>query len=230
LIAACQPKILSFHNKGFFEYAGASGGFIDKLGYPFLRGRIFDICEKDEKQYDNAMQCFWASGAALFVKAKVYQEMGGLDPFFFAHQEEIDLCWRMQLHGYKIFVQPASVVYHVGGGTLPKGSSRKVFLNYRNNLIMLAKNLTPLQSIFVLPVRFGLDALSAYKELFGGDFGYFKAVVKSHLAFFNWLIFNRRQSLFAKKQNKIGSGVYNGSIVWQFFIKKRKNFAEIVKN
>ena len=140
LIAACQPKILTFDNRSFFEYAGACGGWIDKFGYPFSRGRVFDTRETDSGQYDFVQQCFWASGAAFFIRAKLYHEMGGLDEYFFAHQEEIDLCWRLQLSGYKIFVQPASVVYHVGGGTLPRGNSRKTFLNFRNNLIMIYKN------------------------------------------------------------------------------------------
>ncbi|WP_462220674.1 glycosyltransferase family 2 protein, partial [Ferruginibacter sp.] len=136
-IAACQPKLLAYNYKNQFEYAGACGGWIDKFGYPFSRGRVFDICEDDKGQYNNAAQCFWASGAALFVKASVYHELGGLDEYFFAHQEEIDFCWRLQLAGYKVYVQPASEVYHVGGGTLAKGSSKKTYLNFRNNLIML---------------------------------------------------------------------------------------------
>src|ERR1700749_3754016 len=141
-IAACQPKILAYNNKHQFEYAGASGGWMDNFGYPFSRGRIFDVVEDDNGQYNDAQPCFWASGAALFVKAAVYKELNGLDEYIFAHQEEIDLCWRMQLAGYKVYVQPASIVYHVGGGTLPHGNSRKVFLNFRNNLVMLAKNFT----------------------------------------------------------------------------------------
>ncbi len=126
-IAACQPKILSFNQKNEFEYAGASGGWIDQYGYPFSRGRVFDTCEKDNGQYDDCSEIFWATGAAFFVRASVYEEMEGFDEYFFAHQEEIDLCWRMQRAGYKIYVEPTSIVYHVGGGTLQKGNKRKVF-------------------------------------------------------------------------------------------------------
>ena len=140
-IAACQPKILSFKQKKYFEYAGAAGGWIDSMGYPFSRGRVFDCCETDNGQYNNASPCFWATGTAMFVRTEVFKQLAGFDESFFAHQEEIDLCWRMQLAGYAVFVQPASVVYHIGGGTLPSGNSRKVYLNYRNNLVMLYKNL-----------------------------------------------------------------------------------------
>ncbi len=133
-MAACQPKILSYHNKTMFEYAGAAGGWLDKYGYPFAKGRVFDICEEDKGQYDQVEPIFWASGAALFVRSTVYHQMKGFDEYFFAHQEEIDLCWRIQLAGYTVFSCPSSVVYHVGGGTLPKGNSLKTFLNFRNNL------------------------------------------------------------------------------------------------
>jgi GT2 family glycosyltransferase len=171
LIAACQPKLLAYDDKSKFEYAGASGGWIDKFGYPFMRGRVFDVCETDSGQYDTVQQCFWASGAAFFVRASVYHELGGLDEFFFAHQEEIDLCWRMQLAGYKIFVQPASVVYHVGGGTLQRGNNRKTFLNFRNNLIMFAKNISFADAIWKLPFRILLDVLTA-GVVIGGNSGY----------------------------------------------------------
>src|SRR5690606_20918586 len=137
-------------------YAGAAGGWLDFLGYPFARGRLFDRCETDNGQYDDTAPIFWASGAALFIRAELYHRLGGLDEYFFAHQEEIDLCWRLQLEGYKIMVCPQSVVFHLGGGTLPKGNSRKVFLNFRNNLIMLAKNLPTGQAIWKIPFRVGL--------------------------------------------------------------------------
>ena len=123
--AACQPKVLSFRNKMLFEYAGAGGGWIDRFGYPFARGRVFDVCEEDHGQYDDASLIFWVSGAAMFIRSSVFHQVNGFDEYFFAHQEEIDLCWRMQLAGYRIYSCPASVVYHVGGGTLPKGNSRK---------------------------------------------------------------------------------------------------------
>jgi GT2 family glycosyltransferase len=229
-IAACQPKLLSWANKNLFEYAGASGGWIDNLGYPFMRGRIFDICEADKGQYDTLQQCFWASGAALFVRASVYHKLGGLDAYFFAHQEEIDLCWRMQLAGYKIFVQPASVVYHVGGGTLPKGNSRKTFLNFRNNLIMLTKNLPLASALWKIPLRMSLDGVVAWKNLLSGDGGYFMAVIKAHLHFCKWLLLDKKRSVFPAKTSGMLHGVYNGSAVWQHFIKKKKTFSEIINN
>ena len=139
-IAAVQPKLLSYHDRGRFEYAGASGGFVDKYGYPFCRGRVFSNVEDDHGQYDNEMDIFWASGAALFVRSDVYRTMGGLDPDFFAHMEEIDFCWRIKNAGYKIKVNPKSVVYHIGGGTLPKNNSFKTYLNFRNNLFLLLKS------------------------------------------------------------------------------------------
>ncbi len=163
-IGACQPKILSYAEKDRFEYAGAAGGWMDCLGYPFARGRIFDICEKDEGQYDEVQKIFWASGAALFVRAELFHQAGGLDTYFFAHMEEIDFCWRLQLLGYSIYACPASVVYHVGGGTLPKGNERKVFLNFRNNMIMLAKNLPKRQSFWKIPMRILMDFISAFKS------------------------------------------------------------------
>ncbi len=230
LIAACQPKLLAYHNKSYFEYAGASGGWIDSLGYPFTRGRVFDVCEEDSGQYDRPVPCFWASGAALFVKAKVYHQMQGLDEYFFAHQEEIDLCWRMQLAGYKIYVQPAAVVYHVGGGTLPKGNSRKTFLNFRNNLILLAKNLPFFKAAVKILCRFLLDALAAWKALLTGDTGFFIAVVKAHLHFFKWLFLHRQQSVFAVSKKGKLHGLYKGSAVWQYFVKKRTKFSEFVDN
>ena len=229
-IAACQPKLLAYNDKSKFEYAGASGGWIDGYGYPFLRGRIFDICETDNGQYNDIQQCFWASGAALFVKAAAYHELGGLDEYFFAHQEEIDLCWRMQLAGYKIFVQPASVVYHVGGGTLPKGNTKKTYLNFRNNLIMLAKNYSWPAALRKMPVRIALDFIAAVKGLVAGDTGYFAAIFKAHMHFFKWMIFDRKQSVFPVKKTGMVAGVYKGSLIWQHFYNKKQSFSEIVDN
>jgi GT2 family glycosyltransferase len=230
LIAACQPKIKSYHEPEKFEYAGASGGWLDKYGYPFSRGRIFDILEEDEGQYNDPAPCFWASGAAMFVRAHVFWEMKGFDQYFFAHQEEIDLCWRMQLAGYKVYVQPESVVYHIGGGTLPKANNQKVFLNFRNNLIMLAKNYKLLDRFTKLPVRMALDAVAAWKGLFTGSRGYFIAIVRAHLHFFNWLIFHRSQSPKVVRKNKVFTGWYNGSAVWRHFVKKQTKFSEIVSS
>ena len=229
-IAACQPKVMAYNNRQFFEYAGAAGGWIDNFGYPFSRGRIFDEVEKDMGQYDDVAPCFWASGAALFVKSVAFHAVGGLDEFFFAHQEEIDFCWRLQLAGYKIYVQPQSIIYHVGGGTLAKGHHLKVYLNFRNNLIMLAKNLSFTTALWKIPFRLGLDAMAAWKELFAGNGGYFLAVVKAHLHFINWLLFYRSKSIFPLSKTTTVSGWYNGSVAWQYFIKKKKCFSEIIGN
>jgi GT2 family glycosyltransferase len=229
-VAACQPKVLAYQNKNQFEYAGAAGGWIDKYGYPFARGRVFDHCENDNGQYDDACDCFWATGAALFVRAHVYHEMGGLDEYFFAHQEEIDLCWRMQLSGYRVMAQPASVVYHVGGGTLPAGNSYKTFLNFRNGLIMLYKNLPWGQRIRKLYIRLFLDAVAAWKGLLGGDWGYFIAIVRAHVNFLSWVLFYQGRSVFPRQNDAPVRGWYNGSIVWDFFIKKKKTFSEIINS
>jgi GT2 family glycosyltransferase len=228
-IGACQPKIRMYSDRESFEYAGAAGGWLDHLGYPFAKGRVFDVCEKDLGQYDVAEPIFWASGAALFVRAKLYHELGGLDGYFFAHQEEIDLCWRMQLAGYKVYCCPASVVYHVGGGTMPKGNELKVRLNFRNNLIMMAKNLPVGQLLWKMPLRFVLDTISAWKSLFAGEAVYFWAILDAHMAFLKWLIFKRKSSVFPKNRRGALAGWYSGSIVWQYFVSGKKTFTEIVK-
>jgi GT2 family glycosyltransferase len=228
-IGACQPKIRMYDDKSSFEYAGAAGGWLDHLGYPFARGRIFDVCEQDNGQYDQSEPIFWASGAALFIRARLFHELGGLDPYFFAHQEEIDLCWRMQLAGYKVYSCPESVVYHVGGGTLPKGNERKVFLNFRNNLIMMAKNLPSGQCAWKIPFRFILDSISAWKSLFAGEGVYFVAILEAHLAFIKWWLFKRKMSVFPEKKDGKLLGWYTGSIVWQYFVAGRKTFTEILK-
>ncbi len=229
-IAACQPKILSFDHREKFEYAGAAGGWIDKYGYPFAKGRIFDVCEEDHGQYDQSEPVFWASGAALFIRAKVFHEMKGFDEYFFAHQEEIDLCWRIQLAGYKIYSCPSSVVHHVGGGTLPRSNSRKTYLNFRNNRIMLSKNLPFPEKIPVLFVRGVLDSISALKGLFSGDGGYFVAIIRAHMAFYKWYLFYRKKSVFPSTKHTKLSGYLNKNIAWLHFVKKKKYFSEIIKN
>ena len=226
-IAACQPKLLSYSNPQLFEYAGAAGGWIDAFGYPFSRGRVFDVCELDTNQYNNTQQIFWASGASMFVRANIYAELGGLDASFFAHQEEIDLCWRMQLAGYTIFACPESVVYHLGAGTLPRGG-RKVFLNFRNNLIMMCKNLPWQEAIWKLPVRFILDAISAWKGLLTGDTAFFTAIMRAHFALFYWMVQTRPSRQYPRKPLLELGGVYQGSVVWQYFMKKKTSFKEIV--
>ncbi|MEJ7768130.1 MAG: glycosyltransferase family 2 protein [Chitinophagaceae bacterium] len=230
VIGACQPKIMTFGDKTVFEYAGAAGGWLDVLGYPFARGRIFDYCEQDHGQYDSNANIFWASGAAMFVRSTVYKELKGLDEYFFAHQEEIDFCWRMQLAGYQVMVCPASVVYHVGGGTLPKGNERKVFLNFRNNLIMLAKNLPPAEIAWKIPLRILLDVISAWKSLFAGEATYFIAVLKAHMGFLKWLLLGREKSYFPMRRGGVLSGYHSKSIVWSHFVSGKKTFAEIVDN
>ena len=229
-IAACQPKLLSYENRRYFEYAGACGGWMDALGYPFARGRVFDIVEVDKGQYDDAQPCFWASGAAMFVKANSYHSVGGLDEYFFAHQEEIDFCWRLQLAGYKVYVQPGSVVYHVGGGTLSKDSNLKTFLNFRNNLVMLVKNLPVAKAILTIAIRVVLDAIAAWKGLLGGNSGFFMAIIKAHLFFLKWLLFDQKRTVFPEARKRKPGGWFPSSIVWQHFVKKKNTFSEIVKN
>ncbi|HRE38771.1 MAG TPA: glycosyltransferase family 2 protein [Chitinophagaceae bacterium] len=229
-IAACQPKILSWHNKKLFEYAGAAGGWLDEYGYPFAKGRVFDICEEDRGQYDQSEPIFWASGAALFIRPAVYHAVKGFDEYFFAHQEEIDLCWRIQLAGHKIYSCPASVVYHVGGGTLPKGNSLKTYLNFRNNRIMLSKNLPLSKKIWVMPARNLLDGISAWKGLLSGDGGYFIAILRAQLSFIKWWLFNKKKSVFPEHRNKPLLGFLKKNMAWQHFVKKKKAFSEIVIN
>ncbi|HEX6335104.1 MAG TPA: glycosyltransferase family 2 protein [Flavisolibacter sp.] len=225
--AACQPKIRSFNRPDHFEYAGAAGGWIDAFGYPFSRGRIFDTVEKDSGSYDEPRQIFWASGAAFVVKSNVYHELGGFDNFFFAHQEEIDLCWRMQLEGYRVFCQPRSIVYHVGGGMLPQGNARKTFLNFRNNMIMLAKNLTWSELWWKIPFRMGLDQVSAVRSLLSGNGRTFRAVIRGHLAFISWMF--SKHAVRARGSRPLANleGVYRGNIAWQYFVRKRRTFREL---
>jgi GT2 family glycosyltransferase len=227
-IAACQPKLISFHQPQYFEYAGACGGWIDTLGYPFSRGRIFDVLEKDAKQYEDVQQIFWATGAAMFIRSELFHAMQGFDASFFAHMEEIDLCWRLQLAGYTLYAQPASVVYHVGAGTLPRGG-RKVFLNFRNNLIMLSKNLPAAEKVWKLPLRFALDGISAWKGLLNGDVSFFKAIVKAHITVVAWWLKGKVHPSKNRRGLKTLGGVYRGTIVWQHFVKGKQNFREIIK-
>jgi GT2 family glycosyltransferase len=227
-IAACQPKILSYHNKEIFEYAGAAGGWLDKYGYPFAKGRVFDVCETDNGQYNKSEPVFWASGAALFIRPSVFHAMKGFDEYFFAHQEEIDLCWRIQLAGHQVYACPQSVVYHIGGGTLPKGDSLKTYLNFRNNRIMLSKNLPFLKKLWVMPVRNFLDGISAWKALLTGDGGYFMAVSKAQLGFIKWWLFHQNKSNFPASKTATLKGYLQQNIAWQYFVKKKKTFNEIV--
>lgn len=229
-IGAAQPKLLMYDDKTSFEYAGAAGGWLDVLGYPFARGRIFDICEHDTGQYDSVAPVFWASGASMFVRAVAFHRLKGLDEYFFAHQEEIDFCWRLQLAGYKIMACPASRVYHVGGGTLPKGNQKKVYLNFRNNLIMLAKNLPLSQLVWKIPLRIVLDAVSASKSLFAGEATYFIAVLEAHIGFLRWVIVDKRKSNFPERRDGVLQGYSPKSVVWNHFISGKDTFTEIIGN
>lgn len=224
-IAAAQPKIKSYNDKTRFEYAGAAGGFIDRFGYPFCRGRIFDFVEADNGQYDTPGEIFWATGACLFVRADVYKSAGGLDSDFFAHMEEIDLCWRMKNQGYRIFYCPGSTVYHIGGGTLHKSNPRKTFLNFRNNLWLLLKNLPAGKLIMVLPVRFVLDGLAGLKFLFEGNYKDCFAVVKAHF----YIYFSLFSTL--KKRSRVlhpdSTGIFNQSIVLGFYVGGKKKFSDL---
>lgn len=227
--AACQPKIKAYNNRLFFEYAGACGGWLDAFGYPFARGRIFDVCEEDNGEYDDVQKVFWATGAAMLVRSNIFWEMRGFDEYFFAHQEEIDLCWRMQAAGYHLYCCPQSVVYHVGGGTLPRGHSKKTYLNFRNNQIMLAKNLPWSEKWWKIPYRLAFDQLSAFKGLAGGDAGYFVSIAKAHVAFLYWIFFGNR-TWKPRKRTALTKlpGVYNGNVVWQHFGRKKRTFSAIV--
>ena len=221
-VAVVQPKLLSFSNKEQFEYAGACGGFIDFLGYPFCRGRVFEHLEKDTGQYNHAIEVFWATGAALFVRSKVYHEINGFDEDFFAHMEEIDFCWRIKNLGYKIMVEPKSVIYHVGGGTLPKKNSLKTYLNFRNNLSLLLKNLPKNKIFFVFFMRFHLDNMAAIFFLFQGHWKDALAVIRAQFSFL------RQCGKMKRKRKDIHPHVYSQtfqkSIVFEHFIKKKRIF------
>ena len=228
-VAGCQPKILSYSRKTQFEHAGAAGGFIDKNYYPFCRGRLFNEVENDEGQYDGASEIFWASGACLMIRSKLFHEVGGFDEDFFAHMEEIDLCWRLKKMNYAFMVAPASVVYHVGGGTLPYTSSNKIYLNFRNNLIMIAKNHDgPL--FFKLFYRMFLDGIAGAKFLFSGEYKNFFAVLKAHRYFRKDLFkktLKKRKAIKEQSTEFNAKGFYSGSILWAFFFKKVKTFKQL---
>jgi len=215
-IAACQPKILSYHDKTHFEYAGAGGGFIDRFGYPFCRGRLFQSIEQDEGQYNDTIEVFWASGACMFVRAELYHRFGGLDDDFFAHMEEIDFCWRLKNQGFKIMYCAQSMVYHIGGGTLPKISSRKTYLNFRNNLSLLYKNLPDGSLRYVIIMRLFLDGLASFKFLLQGGVGDFIAVLRAHSHFYRKIpqLRNKRKALNHHSVTKI----YQKNIALDHFI------------
>ena len=224
-IAACQPKILSYYHKEQFEYAGASGGFIDKYGYPFCRGRVFQNLEVDERQYDEPKEVFWATGACMFVRADLYHQVGGLDDSFFAHMEEIDLCWRLKNAGFKVYCCPQSRVYHIGGGTLPKNSPRKTYLNFRNNLSLLVKNLPKHRVHRIILYRIFLDWVAAFKFLIEGCPKDFRMVFKAH-----WDFYKRLKELREKRrcsEHKLVSCIYRKNIVFESIVRGKKKFSEL---
>lgn len=225
-VAICQPKICAYHQKDHFEYAGAAGGWIDFLGYPFARGRIFDHLEADKGQYSDSTGIFWASGAAMFIKSDVYHELGGLYNVFFAHQEEIDLCWRAQNAGFKVACCTESIVYHVGGGTLPKGH-RKTYLNFRNNLMMLFRNLPASERVWKIPVRLVLDGVFAVKCLVSGDFVSVKAIWNAHMSFYRWAFRYKRNNNSTYSPMRKLSGVLNRSLVFQSMLLGKKFFQDL---
>lgn len=227
-IGACQPKILSYHNRLQFEYAGAAGGFIDRYGYPFCRGRIFTSIEEDHGQYNEATEIFWATGACMMVRAELYQRLGGLDDDFFAHMEEIDFCWRLQNEGYRVMYCPGSAVYHIGGGTLPKVSWRKTYLNFRNNFFLLYKNLPVSRLYRVFAVRLFMDAIAAFKFLLQAGFKDFWAVVKAHASFYGALPQLRKKRKMIRKVSL--HLIYDRNIVWDYFIRDRHHFNQLDKN
>ncbi|MDL2144438.1 glycosyltransferase family 2 protein [Flavobacterium tructae] len=223
LTAIIQPKILDYKNKEYFEYAGAAGGFIDKYGFPFCRGRIFDTIEKDNGQYDDNCELFWASGACFFIRSEVYHELGGFDETFFAHQEEIDLCWRAANEGHVIKYVSSSTVYHVGGATLQQGNPRKTFLNFRNSLLMLVKNLPKKRLFFVIFFRMVLDGIAGIRFLTQGKFGHTYAILKAHFSFYCISL----KYLKKRKDFQIQEYYMVKSIVYLYYLKKLQVFKEI---
>lgn len=232
LIAACAPKVKAYDMKDYFEYAGGAGGYIDKYGYAFCKGRIFDALEPDYGQYDEAREIFWATGACMLVRAPLYKLAGGLDPAFFAHFEEIDLCWRLKNRGYKIMSVPESTVFHVGGGALPKTNPFKTYLNFRNSLFALYKNLPRAKVFRVIFLRLMLDALSMGRFLSKGKFRETSAILRAHFAFYSGISkyrkFRKLERKFISKQEHYE--MYPRSIVWDYFFKKKYTFLSLKWN
>lgn len=227
-VAGCQPKVLSFHDRTLFEHAGASGGFLDRNYYPFCRGRIFDKFEHDEGQYDGNTEVFWATGAALLIRSELFHLAGGFDEAFFAHMEEIDLCWRIKKMGYKFMVIPNSFIYHVGGGTLPYLSPRKSYLNFRNSLFMIVKNHHgPL--FFKMFHRLTLDGIAGIRFLLRGEWQHLKSVLSAHYAMYKRLpiLYQQRKEIKKTVSNFNSSGLYRGSILWARYFKGISKFKQL---
>ena len=229
-VAACQPKLLSIFDRDCFEYAGACGGFLDRYGYPFCRGRLFETVERDDGQYDYKEEILWATGAALMIRAKDFWDVGGLDGRFFAHNEEIDLCWRLRIRGRKIYFLPESYVYHVGGGTLPKSNPMKTFLNFRNNLTMLYKCLPDSELKHVMCMRWFLDYLAAWETLIlKGNWGDFKAIFKARRAFARWKK-DFKADRETIQQGRVETQIPEQrmfSLLWQYYAKGHKKFSDL---
>jgi len=228
-IAACQPKIKSYDDKTLFEYSGSAGGYMDALGYPFCRGRLFFTMEEDKGQYEDTRETFWASGGCLFIRSELYHRSGGLDNDFYAHMEEIDLCWRLKNMGYKIMVCPKSVVYHVGGHIIKYGSPVKVYRNFRNSLITNLKNMRTGELLWKIPVRMTLDLVYEIKALLAGNFTEYINIAKAHLHFLiylpKWL--KKRREVQRMVSNPNRAGMYPGSVVFAYFIQKKKKFSDL---
>ena len=224
--AICQPKLLMYDQRDTFEYAGGAGGFLDKYGYPFCRGRMFTSLEQDNGQYNTPGEIFWASGAAMFVRADVWHQLGGLDDDFFAHMEEIDFCWRAKNAGYRVEYCPQSTVFHVGGGTLPKSNPRKTYLNFRNNMALLYKNLPKRRLAWVMCSRIVLDYVAGLKFLMERKPKEFSAVVDAHKAFYKWLpqLKKKRQGL--KQQSRV-SGMYQGLLLIDYYLLGKKKYSDL---
>jgi GT2 family glycosyltransferase len=231
-MAACQPKILDYNRKTHFEYAGAAGGYMDKDGFVFCAGRIFNAFEEDQGQYIENQEVFWASGAALFIRRHAFNEVGGLDEDFYAHMEEIDLCWRLKNRGYSIGSCRSSQVYHVGGGTLDRLNPLKTYLNFRNNLYMLLKNYRNGSVLLKLIRRLSLDGIAAFRFLLEGKLTYFLAVLRAHFTFYaNLRLMLRKRKSEADLGTKVNlTGMYKKSIITQFFLKKNANFSSLSKS
>lgn len=230
-VAGCQPKVLSYHQKNSFEHAGACGGFLDKDFFPFCRGRIFQKVEEDLGQYDTPIEVFWATGAALMIRADVYHQVGGLDEDFFAHMEEIDLCWRLKKQNYKFMVAPTSVVYHIGGGTLDYSSPFKTYLNFRNSLYMIIKNYDGIL-FFKMFRRLIIDGIAGVRFLVRGEFKQLGSILKAHRDVYLSLgkILKKRKKIKAESTQFNRIGLYKASILWERYVLKKDKFSMLSKD
>ncbi|TKK65330.1 glycosyltransferase family 2 protein [Ilyomonas limi] len=228
-IAICQPKVLALRNKEYFEHAGAAGGMIDILGYPFCRGRIFDTVEKDDGQYNNAQQVFWATGTCCLIRKEAYRQIQGMYNYYFMHMEEIDMCWRLNSAGYKIMYCPQSIVYHLGGGSLPYQSAAKTYYNFRNNIIMCYRNSPWYVNCWLLPLRFLMDVAAALQFAASGNSANTKVIGRAYVHFFKWLLSKEKETATIKKSLSSLAGVLHKSIVWQYYVRKKKRYTDIVK-